>query len=116
MLACSDNATKAMIRLGLLTELTLFPRSRYTLLPMGVLQVTAVRQADVGGFRCVATNIANTRYSHEAILNITGSWEKKNGVTVEPPSLIGNDLNTTRFQEEPREPTRSRSSCRDLRI
>ncbi|XP_029976001.1 immunoglobulin superfamily DCC subclass member 3-like [Salarias fasciatus] len=46
--------------------------SRYTLLPMGVLQVTGVRQADAGVFRCVATNMANTRYSHEATLNITG--------------------------------------------
>lgn len=46
--------------------------SRYTLLPMGILQVTGVRQVDAGVFRCVATNIANTRYSHEAVLNVTG--------------------------------------------
>lgn len=48
--------------------------SRYTLLPKGILQVTGVRQVDAGVFRCVATNIANTRYSHEAMLNITGTW------------------------------------------
>lgn len=48
--------------------------SRYTLLPMGILQVTGVRKADAGVFRCVATNIANTRYSHEATLNVTGRW------------------------------------------
>ena len=46
--------------------------SRYVLLPKGILQVTAVRQGDAGIFRCVATNVANTRYSHEAMLNITG--------------------------------------------
>ncbi|KAI3358058.1 hypothetical protein L3Q82_002967 [Scortum barcoo] len=45
--------------------------NRYTLLPMGILQVTGVRQTDAGVFRCVATNIANTRYSHVAMLNIT---------------------------------------------
>lgn len=48
--------------------------SRYTLLPMGILQVTGVRPADAGVFRCVATNTANTRCSHEAMLNITGRW------------------------------------------
>lgn len=48
--------------------------SRYTLLPMGILQVTGVRQVDAGVFRCVATNPANTRFSHEAVLNITGRW------------------------------------------
>uniref|UniRef100_A0A672Z8L9 Ig-like domain-containing protein n=1 Tax=Sphaeramia orbicularis TaxID=375764 RepID=A0A672Z8L9_9TELE len=37
--------------------------SRYTLLPMGILQVTGVRQSDAGVFRCVATNIANVRFS-----------------------------------------------------
>ncbi|XP_029370732.1 immunoglobulin superfamily DCC subclass member 3 [Echeneis naucrates] len=45
---------------------------RYTLLPMGILQVTGVRQADAGVFRCIAMNPANTRYSHEAVLNVTG--------------------------------------------
>lgn len=47
---------------------------RYTLLPMGILQVTGVRRTDAGIFRCVATNPANTRYSHEAVLNVTGMW------------------------------------------
>ncbi|XP_068425810.1 immunoglobulin superfamily DCC subclass member 3-like, partial [Clinocottus analis] len=44
---------------------------RYTLLPHGVLQVTAVRRTDSGLFRCVASNIANTRYSREAQLSVT---------------------------------------------
>lgn len=43
----------------------------YTLLPHGVLQITGVQQADSGLFRCVATNIANTRYSQEAQLSVT---------------------------------------------
>ncbi|KAJ8398468.1 hypothetical protein AAFF_G00427230 [Aldrovandia affinis] len=45
---------------------------RYTLLPAGILQITGVRRADCGVYRCVASNIANTRYSHEAQLNVTG--------------------------------------------
>uniref|UniRef100_A0A667ZPE7 Ig-like domain-containing protein n=1 Tax=Myripristis murdjan TaxID=586833 RepID=A0A667ZPE7_9TELE len=45
--------------------------ARYTLLPNGVLQITGVRQADSGAYRCVAANIANTRYSHEAQLSVT---------------------------------------------
>uniref|UniRef100_A0A8C9RIU7 Immunoglobulin superfamily DCC subclass member 3 n=1 Tax=Scleropages formosus TaxID=113540 RepID=A0A8C9RIU7_SCLFO len=39
---------------------------RYTLLPSGILQITGVRHEDSGMYRCVASNIANTRYSHEA--------------------------------------------------
>uniref|UniRef100_UPI0037E96B59 immunoglobulin superfamily DCC subclass member 3 n=1 Tax=Semicossyphus pulcher TaxID=241346 RepID=UPI0037E96B59 len=60
--------------------------NRYTLLPMGVLQVTGVRQADAGVFRCVATNIANTRFSHEAVLNITGGAPR---IYKEPVILSG---------------------------
>ncbi|XP_031735908.1 immunoglobulin superfamily DCC subclass member 3-like, partial [Anarrhichthys ocellatus] len=44
---------------------------RYTLLPNGVLQITGVRRTDSGLFRCIASNIANTRYSHEAQLSVT---------------------------------------------
>ncbi|TRY84796.1 hypothetical protein DNTS_008977 [Danionella cerebrum] len=47
--------------------------SRYTLLPNGILQITSVRQSDSGGYRCVATNIAKTRYSNEAQLTVTVS-------------------------------------------
>ena len=48
---------------------------RYTLLPNGVLQITGVRRTDSGLFRCVASNIANTRFSHEAQLSVTGKTE-----------------------------------------
>ncbi|XP_042566629.1 immunoglobulin superfamily DCC subclass member 3-like [Clupea harengus] len=60
--------------------------SRYTLLPMGILQITGVRRSDAGLVRCVATNIANTRYSHEAQLNITGGPPR---VYKEPVILSG---------------------------
>uniref|UniRef100_A0A3Q3X134 Immunoglobulin superfamily DCC subclass member 3 n=1 Tax=Mola mola TaxID=94237 RepID=A0A3Q3X134_MOLML len=60
--------------------------NRYILLPKGILQVTAVRQADAGVFRCVATNIANTRYSHEAMLSITGGAPR---IYKEPVILSG---------------------------
>ncbi|XP_067832113.1 immunoglobulin superfamily DCC subclass member 3-like [Heptranchias perlo] len=43
--------------------------TRYTLLPTGVLQITRVRQQDLGSYRCVAVNIANTRASQEASLS-----------------------------------------------
>ncbi|KAF0047734.1 hypothetical protein F2P81_001367 [Scophthalmus maximus] len=60
--------------------------NRYTLLPMGILQVTGVRQADAGVFRCVATNPANTRSSHEAVLNITDGASR---IYKEPAILSG---------------------------
>uniref|UniRef100_A0A674JJ85 Immunoglobulin superfamily DCC subclass member 3 n=1 Tax=Terrapene triunguis TaxID=2587831 RepID=A0A674JJ85_9SAUR len=49
----------------------------FTLLPAGILHITGVRRADVGSYRCVATNIANSRCSQEAQLAISG----------EPPKL-----------------------------
>ncbi|KAM4539063.1 immunoglobulin superfamily DCC subclass member 3-like [Odontesthes bonariensis] len=65
--------------------------SRYTLLPMGILQVTGVRQVDTGFFRCVATNIANTRYSHEATFNVTGGAPK----TYKEPVILSGPQNLT---------------------
>ncbi|XP_041035632.1 immunoglobulin superfamily DCC subclass member 3-like [Carcharodon carcharias] len=45
--------------------------ARYTLLPTGVLQITRVQQRDLGTYRCVAVNIANTRASQEATLSLS---------------------------------------------
>ncbi|XP_051852569.1 immunoglobulin superfamily DCC subclass member 3-like [Antechinus flavipes] len=53
---------------------------RFTLLPAGILQITSVGQSDVGTYRCVARNIAGTRYSQEAQLALSG--------TVSPPRLL----------------------------
>ncbi|XP_034401301.1 immunoglobulin superfamily DCC subclass member 3 [Cyclopterus lumpus] len=65
--------------------------NRYTLLPMGILQVTGVRQVDAGVFRCVATNSANTRFSHEAMLNITGGAPR----TYKEPVILSGPQNLT---------------------
>ncbi|KAM3615096.1 uncharacterized protein V6R79_023219 [Siganus canaliculatus] len=64
---------------------------RYTLLPNGVLQITAVRQSDGGWFRCVASNIANTRYSDEAQLSVTGSGSR----TYREPVILSGPQNLT---------------------
>uniref|UniRef100_A0A8C5SUL2 Immunoglobulin superfamily DCC subclass member 3 n=1 Tax=Laticauda laticaudata TaxID=8630 RepID=A0A8C5SUL2_LATLA len=68
-------------RTALLTE-----DYRFTLLPAGILQITGVRQSDVGTYRCMARNIANTRYSQEAALSISMSVPK---VFKEPVILSG---------------------------
>uniref|UniRef100_A0A8C7HR40 Immunoglobulin superfamily DCC subclass member 3 n=1 Tax=Oncorhynchus kisutch TaxID=8019 RepID=A0A8C7HR40_ONCKI len=60
--------------------------NRYTLLPMGILQVTGVRRIDAGVYRCMASNIANTRFSHEAVLNVTGEASR---IYKEPVILSG---------------------------
>ncbi|XP_016353858.1 immunoglobulin superfamily DCC subclass member 3-like [Sinocyclocheilus anshuiensis] len=62
--------------------------NRYTLLPNGILHITGVRQADSGSYRCVAKNIANTRYSHEAQLSVTGTVAA-NRLYKEPVILSG---------------------------
>uniref|UniRef100_A0A8C0G5A1 Immunoglobulin superfamily DCC subclass member 3 n=1 Tax=Chelonoidis abingdonii TaxID=106734 RepID=A0A8C0G5A1_CHEAB len=43
-----------------LRSLTLTLPHRFTLLPAGILHITGVRRADVGAYRCVASNIANS--------------------------------------------------------
>ncbi|XP_026203903.1 immunoglobulin superfamily DCC subclass member 3 [Anabas testudineus] len=65
--------------------------NRYTLLPMGILQVTGARRTDAGIYRCVATNPANTRYSHEAVLNITGAAPR----TYKEPVILSGPQNLT---------------------
>ncbi|XP_029918852.1 immunoglobulin superfamily DCC subclass member 3 [Myripristis murdjan] len=65
--------------------------SRYTLLPMGILQVTGVQQTDAGIYRCVASNIANTRYSREAVLNVTDGAPR----TYKEPVILSGPQNLT---------------------
>ncbi|XP_076013205.1 immunoglobulin superfamily DCC subclass member 3 [Genypterus blacodes] len=65
--------------------------SRLTLLPMGILQVTGVRQRDTGVYRCVASNIANTRFSHDATLNVTGGTPR----TYKEPVILSGPQNLT---------------------
>lgn len=59
---------------------------RYTLLPKGVLQITGLRAEDSGIFHCVATNIANVKFSREARLTVSGSHST---VYKDPMILVG---------------------------
>ncbi|KAG5842714.1 hypothetical protein ANANG_G00180650 [Anguilla anguilla] len=65
--------------------------SRYTLLPAGILQITGVKRIDAGLYRCMASNIANVRYSHEAQLNVTGGAPK----TFKEPVILSGPQNLT---------------------
>ncbi|KAK3551164.1 hypothetical protein QTP70_013896, partial [Hemibagrus guttatus] len=64
---------------------------RYTLLPNGILQITGVCHADSGVYRCVAKNIANTRYSHEALLTVTVATPR----TYKEPVILSGPQNLT---------------------
>ncbi|KAK1151494.1 immunoglobulin superfamily DCC subclass member 3 [Acipenser oxyrinchus oxyrinchus] len=64
---------------------------RYTLLPAGILQITGVRRSDSALYRCVATNIANTRYSHEGQLNVSVMVPK----TYKEPFILSGPQNLT---------------------
>ncbi|XP_030605768.1 immunoglobulin superfamily DCC subclass member 3-like [Archocentrus centrarchus] len=74
---------------------------RYTLLPNGVLQITSVRRTDGGLFRCVASNIANIRYSHEAQLSVTvaGSRIYKEPVILSGPQNLTINVHQTAILE-----------------
>ncbi|XP_043972593.1 immunoglobulin superfamily DCC subclass member 3-like isoform X1 [Gambusia affinis] len=74
---------------------------RYTLLPNGVLQVTAVQRSDGGLFRCVASNMANTRYSREARLSVTvaGSRTYKEPVILSGPQNLTINIHQTAILE-----------------
>uniref|UniRef100_A0A673C276 Ig-like domain-containing protein n=1 Tax=Sphaeramia orbicularis TaxID=375764 RepID=A0A673C276_9TELE len=72
---------------------------RYTLLPNGILHITGVRRTDSGFFRCVATNIANTRYSHEAQLSVTGSKIYKEPVILSGPQNLTINVHQTAILE-----------------
>lgn len=45
---------------------------RVTLLPSGILLITSVNQADMGTYRCMARNVANTCHSQDARLTLSG--------------------------------------------
>ncbi|XP_015246780.1 PREDICTED: immunoglobulin superfamily DCC subclass member 3-like [Cyprinodon variegatus] len=74
---------------------------RYTLLPNGVLQITGVQRSDSGLFRCVASNIANTRYSNEAQLsiNVAGSRVYKEPVILSGPQNLTINVHQTAILE-----------------
>ncbi|XP_067365192.1 immunoglobulin superfamily DCC subclass member 3-like isoform X1 [Channa argus] len=74
---------------------------RYTLLPNGVLQITGVQQKDSGLFRCVASNIANTRYSHKARLSVTvaGSRIYREPVILSGPQNLTINVHQTAILE-----------------
>ncbi|XP_051901665.1 immunoglobulin superfamily DCC subclass member 3-like [Pristis pectinata] len=70
--------------------------NRFTLLPSGVLQITGVGQQDLGDYRCVAANAANSRASQEARLTLAG-WSPR--TDQEPEILSGpQDLTLTVHQ------------------
>ncbi|KAF6731907.1 Immunoglobulin superfamily DCC subclass member 3 [Oryzias melastigma] len=74
---------------------------RYTLLPNGVLQITGVQRSDSGFFRCVASNIANVRFSHEAQLSVTaaGSRIYKEPVILSGPQNLTINIHQTAILE-----------------
>ncbi|KAM4600947.1 immunoglobulin superfamily DCC subclass member 3 [Polymixia lowei] len=75
--------------------------TRYTLLPNGVLQITGVTHGDIGWFRCVASNIANTRYSHDAQLrvNVAGLRTYKEPVILSGPQNLTITVHQTAILE-----------------
>ncbi|XP_053743004.1 immunoglobulin superfamily DCC subclass member 3-like isoform X2 [Synchiropus splendidus] len=74
---------------------------RYTLLPNGILQITGVRQSDSGSYRCVAANIANTRFSQEAQLSVTvaGARIYKEPVILSGPQNLTINVHQTAILE-----------------
>uniref|UniRef100_A0A671FDT6 Immunoglobulin superfamily DCC subclass member 3 n=1 Tax=Rhinolophus ferrumequinum TaxID=59479 RepID=A0A671FDT6_RHIFE len=64
---------------------------RVTLLPGGILHITSVSQADVGTYRCVARNVANTRHSQDARLTLSS----KDGPGQPEPEILSGPQNLT---------------------
>ncbi|KAM3876639.1 immunoglobulin superfamily DCC subclass member 4 [Diretmus argenteus] len=60
--------------------------ARLISLPNGVLQILGVTKEDEGAYRCVASNSARKRFSHEASLTVTtGSTHALNKVVIVAP-------------------------------
>ncbi|XP_068393687.1 immunoglobulin superfamily DCC subclass member 3-like [Eschrichtius robustus] len=63
---------------------------RVTLLPRGILHITGVSRADVGTYRCVAHDVANTHHSQDAWLTLKGAgsaWYKEPEILSGPQNL-----------------------------
>ncbi|XP_072134260.1 immunoglobulin superfamily DCC subclass member 4 [Mobula birostris] len=56
--------------------------SRYIVLPNGILQIVEVQASDAGEFRCVATNVVQTRYSQDANLTVLQGFKSIPGDVV----------------------------------
>ncbi|KAK1160838.1 immunoglobulin superfamily DCC subclass member 4-like [Acipenser oxyrinchus oxyrinchus] len=65
--------------------------ARFTHLPNGVLQIVNVQEEDAGAYRCVAANVARTRYSQDATLTVTEGPPSGQGDVV----IIAAPKNTT---------------------
>ncbi|MEJ1285461.1 immunoglobulin superfamily DCC subclass member 4 [Cricetulus griseus] len=65
-------------------QVTVPEEPRLITLPNGVLQILDVQDSDTGSYRCVATNSAHQRFSHEASLRVAlrGSLEATRGQDV----------------------------------
>ncbi|XP_032949360.1 immunoglobulin superfamily DCC subclass member 3-like [Rhinolophus ferrumequinum] len=64
---------------------------RVTLLPGGILHITSVSQADVGTYRCVARNVANTRHSQDARLTLSRGSPR----LLQEPEILSGPQNLT---------------------
>ncbi|KAM3917896.1 immunoglobulin superfamily DCC subclass member 3-like [Leptodactylus fuscus] len=72
---------------------------RFTLLPDGVLQIAGVTQSDVGLYRCLATNPANSRHSEEAALTLTDSTHHQEPVILSGPQNLTLTVHQTAILE-----------------
>ncbi|XP_077321381.1 immunoglobulin superfamily DCC subclass member 3-like, partial [Lithobates pipiens] len=64
---------------------------RYTVLPDGILQISGVTRDDVGTYRCLARNPANSRHSKEAWLTLADSTNPSN----QEPVILSGPQNLT---------------------
>ncbi|XP_062845876.1 immunoglobulin superfamily DCC subclass member 4 isoform X2 [Trichomycterus rosablanca] len=58
---------------------------RYVTLPNGILHILEVTEEDQGSYRCVASNSAHKRYSHDASLTVTSGPSGENEVIITAP-------------------------------
>lgn len=70
--------------------------SRLITLPNGVLQILDVQDSDTGSYRCVATNSARQRFSHEAFLSVA---LRGKGIGEENLKLSGDERDQAIFRQ-----------------